>query len=82
MTTASPAFAIETVGLSKRYGPKDAVRDLTLRIPRGGACGFIGLEFGCGLENFIEKWFVSVCVVVGIGGYVTGCAYYLRRLEP
>ncbi len=44
--------------------------------------GFIGLEFGCGLENFVENWFVSVCVAVGIGGYVVGCAYYLHRLEP
>src|SRR3989304_4765471 len=42
MTTASPAFAIETVGLTKRYGPKEAVSDLTLRIPRGSAFGFIG----------------------------------------
>ncbi|MEK7756948.1 MAG: hypothetical protein AAB385_07020, partial [Planctomycetota bacterium] len=46
------------------------------------AMGFMGLEVGCGLENIIEKWFVSVCVVVGISGYVAGCAYYLRRLEP
>jgi len=44
--------------------------------------GFMGLEFGCGLENFTEKWLLSVCVVVGIGGYIAGCAYYLRRLEP
>jgi len=44
--------------------------------------GFIGLEFGCGLENFTEKWFLSVFVAVGIGGYVVGCAYYLHRLEP
>ncbi len=44
--------------------------------------GFIGLMVGFGLENIIEKWFVSVCVVVGIVGYVAGCAYYLHRLEP
>lgn len=44
--------------------------------------GFIGLMVGFGLENIIEKWFVSVCIVVGIVGYVAGCAYYLHRLEP
>ncbi|MFH1107898.1 MAG: hypothetical protein V1790_01680 [Planctomycetota bacterium] len=44
--------------------------------------GFMGLMFGFGLETIIEDWFVSVCVAVGIGGYVAGCAYYLHRLEP
>jgi len=44
--------------------------------------GFIGLEFGCGLENFLENWFVTTSLLVGISGYVGGCAYYLRRLEP
>jgi len=44
--------------------------------------GFIGLEFGCGLENFLENWFVTTSLMVGIGGYVVGCAYYIRRLEP
>ena len=53
MTTASPTFAIETVGLSKRYGPKDAVRDLTLRIPRGEAFGFIGPN-GAGKSTTIK----------------------------
>jgi hypothetical protein len=43
--------------------------------------GFIGLVEGFGLENLLEEWFVSVGVAVGIGGYVAGCAYYLRRLE-
>lgn len=44
--------------------------------------GLIGLGLGPGLGSFLEKWFVSVCVVVGISGYVGGCAYYLHRLEP
>jgi len=44
--------------------------------------GLIAFEFGCGFENFLENWFVSVCAVTGIGGYLAGCAYYLRRLEP
>src|SRR3989338_490576 len=53
MTTASPAFAIETVGLTKRYGPKEAVSDLTLRIPRGSAFGFIGPN-GAGKSTTIK----------------------------
>jgi len=53
MTTPSQTFAIETVGLSKRYGHKDAVRDLTLRIPRGGAFGFIGPN-GAGKSTTIK----------------------------
>ncbi len=53
MSTISSTFAIETVGLSKRYGPKDAVHDLTLRIPRGGAFGFIGPN-GAGKSTTIK----------------------------
>ena len=53
MTTPSTTYAIETVGLSKRYGPKDAVSDLTLRIPRGGAFGFIGPN-GAGKSTTIK----------------------------
>ena len=44
--------------------------------------GLTGLGLGSELGSFLEKWFVSVCVAVGIGGYVVGCTYYLRRLEP
>jgi len=46
------------------------------------ATGFMGLEFGLGLENITQEWFVSVCTAVGISGYVVGCAYYLWRMEP
>ena len=35
-------FAIETDGLTKRFKNTTAVRDLSLRIPRGSAFGFIG----------------------------------------
>jgi ABC-2 type transport system ATP-binding protein len=40
---AVPAqFAIETVGLTRRFGRKTAVEDLKLRIPAGTTFGFIG----------------------------------------
>lgn len=35
-------LAIETVHLRKEYGPKVAVEDLTLRVPRGEIFGFLG----------------------------------------
>jgi len=53
MNTPSSNFAIETIGLTKRYGPKQAVNDLTLRIARGGAFGFIGPN-GAGKSTTIK----------------------------
>jgi ABC-2 type transport system ATP-binding protein len=35
-------LAIETRELRKRFGPKDAVSGLTLAVPRGSICGFLG----------------------------------------
>lgn len=42
----------------------------------------IGIEAGLGVDGFIQRWLNPASLVVGIGGYVAGCAYYLRRLEP
>jgi ABC-2 type transport system ATP-binding protein len=41
MTTEFPP-AIEMIGLTKRFGRKTVVRDLSLRIPTGSTFGFIG----------------------------------------
>lgn len=41
-TDSSSEVAIETDGLTKRFGKTKAVDDLTLRIPSGSAFGFIG----------------------------------------
>jgi ABC-2 type transport system ATP-binding protein len=35
-------FAIETVDLHKSYGDADALRGLSLTVPRGSICGFLG----------------------------------------
>jgi ABC-2 type transport system ATP-binding protein len=42
MADSSSQFAIETDGLTKRFGKKTAVDNLTLRIPAGTTFGFIG----------------------------------------
>lgn len=42
MTASSAPPAIETTGLTKRFGKTTAVDDLTLQIPKGSAFGFIG----------------------------------------
>ena len=40
MTTTTPALAVE--GLTKRYGARTAVDDLTVEVPRGVVAGFVG----------------------------------------
>ena len=40
--TADPEFAIQTHGLSKRYGRVDALSDLSLGVPSGTIYGFLG----------------------------------------
>ena len=39
---AGAAFAVDTRGLSRRFGAKVAVADLSLAIPRGEIFGFLG----------------------------------------
>ncbi|SDT86938.1 ABC-2 type transport system ATP-binding protein [Verrucomicrobium sp. GAS474] len=38
----SGAYAIEAVGLRRSFGKTEALRDLTLRVPKGGVYGFLG----------------------------------------
>ncbi|MGH7656416.1 MAG: ABC transporter ATP-binding protein [Gemmatimonadaceae bacterium] len=52
MTTAS-ALAIETIGLRKAFGRQVAVRDLSLRVPRGEIFGFLGPN-GAGKSTSIK----------------------------
>jgi len=45
--------------------------------------GMLGIEYGLGVEGFLTNKSIAIAfLIVGIGGYLVGCAYYLRRLEP
>ncbi len=47
------AFAIETVGLTKRFGARAAVDSVDLRVPTGCAFGFLGPN-GAGKTTMIR----------------------------
>ena len=42
MSQTGGAGALETRGLTKRYGPVTAVDDLTFTVPKGSVTGFLG----------------------------------------
>jgi ABC-2 type transport system ATP-binding protein len=46
-------WAIETIDLRKTYGDADALRGLTLQVPRGSMCGFLGRN-GAGKTTTIK----------------------------
>jgi len=52
MTTGSP-WALETRGLTKRFGTKAAVNGVDLRVPRGSAFGYLGPN-GAGKTTLIR----------------------------
>ena len=47
------AHAIETSGLTKRFGDRTAVDDVDLRVPRGSAFGYLGPN-GAGKTTLIR----------------------------
>ena len=47
------AYAIETDGLTKYYGKFEAVRSLTMRVPKGSITGFLG-QNGAGKSSTIK----------------------------
>lgn len=49
----TPAFAIETIGLSKSYGTQRAVRGVNLRVPHGAIFGLLGSP-GAGKTTLIN----------------------------
>jgi ABC-2 type transport system ATP-binding protein len=52
-TSVKQAYAIETEGLTKYYGDFEAVRGLTMRVPKGTITGFLG-QNGAGKSSTIK----------------------------
>ena len=52
-TSVKQAYAIETDGLTKYYGDFEAVRGLTMRVPKGTITGFLG-QNGAGKSSTIK----------------------------
>jgi ABC-2 type transport system ATP-binding protein len=52
-TDVKQAYAIETEGLTKYYGDFEAVRGLTMRVPKGTITGFLG-QNGAGKSSTIK----------------------------
>jgi ABC-2 type transport system ATP-binding protein len=67
----SQGMAIETAGLTKRYGLIEAVRGLDLRVPAGSICGLLGPN-GAGKTTTL-KMLVGLTRPSGGTGYVLGC---------
>lgn len=42
MTAAESDLAVETAGLSKRFGRREVIRGVDLCVPRGAAFGYLG----------------------------------------
>lgn len=54
-TSVRQAYAIETEGLTKYYGDFEAVRGLTMRVPKGTITGFLG-QNGAGKSSTIKMF--------------------------
>jgi len=71
------AWAINTDGLSKRYGTFDAVRSLDLKVARHGITGFLGRN-GAGKSTTIKMLLGMIHPTVGtatvIGHRIDDCA--------
>ena len=59
-------FAVETHGLSRRFGAKVAVADLSLAIPRGEIFGFLGPN-GAGKTTSVKMLLALVAPSGGAG---------------
>jgi ABC-2 type transport system ATP-binding protein len=67
-------YAIETSGLTKRFGERVAVEDVDLRVPRGCAFGYLGPN-GAGKTTLIR-------MLLGLTGTTAGTMSLLGRPLP
>jgi ABC-2 type transport system ATP-binding protein len=67
-------YAIETSGLTKRFGERVAVEDVDLRVPRGCAFGYVGPN-GAGKTTLIR-------MLLGLTGTTAGTMSLLGRPLP
>ena len=70
----SPAFVVETSGLTKRFGDRVAVDDVDLRVPRGSAFGYLGPN-GAGKTTLIR-------MLLGLTSVTSGTMHLLGRPVP
>jgi ABC-2 type transport system ATP-binding protein len=70
----SPAFVVETSGLTKRFGDRVAVDDVDLRVPRGSAFGYLGPN-GAGKTTLIR-------MLLGLTSVTSGTMRLLGRPVP
>jgi ABC-2 type transport system ATP-binding protein len=70
----SPAFVVETSGLTKRFGDRIAVDDVELRVPRGSAFGYLGPN-GAGKTTMIK-------MLLGLTSVTSGTMHLLGRPVP
>jgi ABC-2 type transport system ATP-binding protein len=65
-TSVKQAYAIETEGLTKYYGDFEAVRGLTMRVPKGTITGFLG-QNGAGKSSTIKMLLGMIRPTRGVG---------------
>jgi ABC-2 type transport system ATP-binding protein len=70
----SPAFVVETSGLTKQFGDRIAVNDVDLRVPRGSAFGYLGPN-GAGKTTTIK-------MLLGLTSATSGEMHLLGRPVP
>jgi ABC-2 type transport system ATP-binding protein len=70
----SPAFVVETSGLTKRFGDRVAVDDVDLRVPHGSAFGYLGPN-GAGKTTLIR-------MLLGLTSVTSGTMHLLGRPVP
>lgn len=67
----SDAFAVETEGLAKEYGPRVALRDCSIRVPRGEISALVGPN-GAGKTTLLQ-------ILAGLREPTRGEAYVFGR---